>query len=96
VAPTALVFVLLATSCARQDAADAASCEKMRDHVIDLRLADASHVDREAHRRALTHALGENFVSTCKSAMTGAQVRCVLGAADSKAADACVSSRSPK
>jgi len=72
--------------------ATASACERARERLIDLRLADASEVDREAHRDAMKRALGDSFVSGCTSSMTTAQVRCVLSAADSVSAATCVPS----
>ncbi|MEO8550092.1 MAG: hypothetical protein ABI678_08960 [Kofleriaceae bacterium] len=41
-------------------------CEQLREHLIDLRLADASpKVDKDAHRAAMRGAFGETFFSTC-------------------------------
>jgi hypothetical protein len=66
------------------------ACERARDRVVDLRLADATGVDREAHRAAMQRALGESFVESCKLSMTASQVRCVINATDSASANRCV------
>lgn len=68
-----------------------ARCEKLRDHVVDLRLADATGVDTNAHRVAMLHALGDDFVASC-SKLARRQVDCALDARDSAAAAACSSS----
>lgn len=63
-------------------------CERVRDHLIDLRLAAATNVNVEAHRKAMQGALGEGFMSSCQT-MSDVQTRCVLDATDSESAVAC-------
>jgi hypothetical protein len=41
---------------------DTGACARLRDHVVDLRVAGLRD-DREAHRQALHQALGERFVA---------------------------------
>ena len=67
-------------------------CERVRDHLVDLRLADATGVDRAAHKEAMQRALGAAFIDHCSNAMTTAQIDCVLDGADSSTAAACGSS----
>ena len=91
-----LAACLLASSCASSSARDEESadpptrCERMRDHLVEIRLADAAGVDRAAHREALRNALGAEFMSAC-GAMTIMRVDCVLDAEDSSALAACTS-----
>ncbi len=41
-------------------------CEKLREHLIDMRLAEASpKVDKEAHRLAMRGAFGDSFFASC-------------------------------
>ena len=72
------------------------SCERMRDHLIELRLADATEGNRDAHRVAMKRALGDEFVETCKRSTSASQRRCVFGAADAHAVTKCASSASMK
>jgi hypothetical protein len=65
------------------------ACERMRDHVIDLRLAGATGVDRAAHREALRSALGADFLDRCEQSMTSRQIDCVVFALDEETAAAC-------
>jgi hypothetical protein len=60
--------------------------------VIDLRLAsaaNAANVDVAAHRKAMQQALGSEFLASCTTKMTDAQVDCALGATDAAAVAAC-------
>jgi hypothetical protein len=43
----------------------------------------------EAHRRALSHALGDDLVSSCETTFSRRQIDCVLAATDSTAAAGC-------
>ncbi len=71
--------------------ASASRCERLRDHLVELRLATATKLgdEREQHRAALTQALGPQFVDACTTTTTEAQVTCALAAADSQAAADC-------
>jgi hypothetical protein len=73
----------------------ATRCEEVRSHLVDLQLADvaAPEVDREAHRAAMTAALGEQFLTSCADSFRASQIDCVLGAADPRSATACVATR---
>jgi hypothetical protein len=64
-------------------------CESLRDHLVDLRVANASSLDREAHRAAMVKALGDSFVADCQSKLGAAEVHCALHAPDMTAAAAC-------
>lgn len=67
-------------------------CERLRDHVVELRLADINPetgVDREAHRKAMTQALGDDFIAGCKTKLSEPQLDCALAAADPASAAAC-------
>jgi hypothetical protein len=43
----------------------------------------------EAHRRALSQALGNDFVSSCEATLSPHQIDCALAATDSSAAARC-------
>jgi hypothetical protein len=68
---------------------DRAHCTKLRDHLVDLRLQDATGVDRAAHRQAMKQALGDNFIASCTDRMTASQLTCGLVAKDLGAATSC-------
>jgi hypothetical protein len=91
----ATLLVGLAACGGDDETVEAAPCEQMRDHLIDLQLADANSVDREAHREILKRSLGESFVSSCESSMSASQVGCVLRSDDSEAASACMTAGEP-
>ena len=88
------VWILVLSACASEgnQPPEASRCVKLRDHLVDLQVADihvATGIDREAHRRALASALGDDFTSTCAGTLTEAQVDCALDARDASAAAAC-------
>jgi len=94
--PLALAFlVVLGCSGGEDDGLESVdesvtACERMRDHLVDLRLVGASGVDRAAHREAMRSALGAEFVERCQHSMTPRQIDCVVFALDNEAATACV------
>lgn len=63
-------------------------CEQLREHMIDLRLADAMRVDKDAHREALRGALGASFIVGCEK-LSDESLACALAAPDSASAAAC-------
>ncbi len=64
-------------------------CERVRDRVVELRLADATNVDHDAHRTAMRAALGPEFIKRCEAEMSDVQIRCVLDAPDHSAVSGC-------
>jgi hypothetical protein len=70
--------------------AEQTACERLRDHLVELRLADASGVDLAAHREAMRSALGEGFIAGCQS-MPEQQIECALDAPDLETAASCTS-----
>jgi predicted choloylglycine hydrolase len=66
-------------------------CERLRDHLVELRLASATNLgnDREQHRAALTQAVGAQLLETCTKTTTKAQLDCALAARDAQAATDC-------
>lgn len=65
---------------------------RLRDHLVDLELATAMGVDRDAHRKAMQRALGDGFVSSCEARLSETDVACALRARDSAAVAACSTS----
>ena len=86
-----LVLALGAANGCSGGAADAertaTACERLRDHVIDLRVAEV-HQDRDAHRAALRRAMGRGFVSTCMD-QSDAHIDCEMKATTIDALRAC-------
>ncbi len=64
-------------------------CDRLRDHMVDVHLADASMVNKEAHRNVLQRALGDDFVARCEAQLSLRQVECALKATSSSALAAC-------
>jgi hypothetical protein len=64
-------------------------CERMRDHLVDLRLADATGIDREGSRALMRSALGDDFIDSCARTLTTEQIECALRAASAELAAAC-------
>jgi hypothetical protein len=85
-----LAQFLLVTACASAPEESVEQrCERLRDHVIERQLADASAIDRTKHAKAMRTALGSTFITRCASELTEAQRQCVLGAQDSFAINNC-------
>ncbi len=68
---------------------DRVKCESLRDHIVELRLAQATNVDRASHRAAMRKALGDTFVTDCQTKLGASEVDCALNATDTAAAVAC-------
>lgn len=89
----AVVTLLLEVGCSAQlhdsDTADLVLCTTLRDHLVELRLAQATGIDLAAHREALIHALGTGFLDSCTATLTAQQARCASSAASLAAAEAC-------
>ena len=83
-----LSFILLAFSNCEETRAK--QCEKLREHLVDLRAAQTEGIDEAAHREALKEALGgDRFVASCASTLTDEELDCALRAQDQTAAAAC-------
>ena len=62
------------------------ACARMRDHFIELRLADFATakdsndrpIDLSGQRKALRNALGSNFIDDCADHMTRRQLACAI------------------
>ena len=88
-----IALVLLVGACADQEIVDRAGCTRLRDHVVDLRVADAAGElggDVAQHRRAMNQALGEDFVANCVQAMSYQQLECSLKLTDLADSERCV------
>jgi len=70
------------------DPARATPCERLREHLVDLRLAGVESIDREAHREAHIVAMGNDFLAACATLPQSA-VACATEATDSASAAAC-------
>lgn len=89
-----VALILLLSSCGGADEEESAGseCERVRDRLIQLKLADASGVDEQAHRNAMKTALGDDFLEQCNTALSSAERDCVLNATDAATAQACAAS----
>lgn len=84
-----MIFIVsIGCASAKDEDAPRRQCERLRDHVIDLRLRSAQAVDKAAHRKVLGKALGEDFISSCLT-LPEERVRCALEARSSSAVAAC-------
>ena len=86
-----IVFALASASCGSGDETEAATarqCEQLRDHLVELRLQDAS-IDGAKHRAAIRQSLGDGFIDTCTAQVTRDQIRCALAASDAPDALEC-------
>jgi hypothetical protein len=79
---------LFVNACASEEESAEQKCQRLRDHVIGLRVQDLPEGDRAAHRTALQQALGERFTDECRT-LTSTQMQCAFGANDVVAAAAC-------
>src|SRR5262249_29946259 len=78
----ALVLVVGCTASHDDDPASRDACERLRSHIIDVRLAGMTEVDVAAHRAAFESSLGDAFIESCGRALTVRQARCALEASD--------------
>lgn len=84
----------VACSAKEPEEAEPDLCERVRDHLIELRLAEAVQVDREAHRVVLRRALGPDFSERCLRSISYEQGICILRALDGNAAAECSAPKS--
>jgi hypothetical protein len=90
-----VVLLLLMACSATDEDSRRVKCERVRDHLVELRLQTASPgVDVSGHRSAMKQALGHTFVDRCEQDLSAAQVTCVLRARDHFAASACTGTAS--
>jgi hypothetical protein len=62
----------------------------LRDHVLDVSLADVAGVDRAQHRTALEASMAD-FVATCSTRLSETQISCGLRAPTSTDLSTCMS-----
>ena len=82
-----ILFMAISIGCSSSDRAK--QCEELREHLVDLALAESTGIDREAHREAMRSSLGDAFVETCTSSLSETQVACGLRASDVSGATNC-------
>ena len=91
--PTAWValLVVLGFGCATSgdEAPSNASCTRVREHVVDLRVADLPVEDRATHRAALLEAQDESFRTRCRE-LSNSQLDCALEARDQASLVSCI------
>lgn len=79
-----VLVVMCAAGCAHDETVDRRSCEKLRDHLIDVRVSTDGKADADApqHREAMKAALGDDFVDNCERTMSVDQLHCAMRATD--------------
>jgi hypothetical protein len=91
----ATLLLALGGGCSSDEESRREQCERVRNHVVSLRLNDLPAVDevgeqtREAHRSALTQALGDEFIGACEARYEKREIECALAARDVAAATTC-------
>ena len=80
---------LWSINCGGRDGSIAAQCERVRDQLVELELS-LDDSNREDHARVMRRAMGNEFLANCARSMTETQRDCILAAADSGAAFACI------
>lgn len=95
------ITALLVAACNGDDESDKAGrteqCERLRDHLIDVRLAGSESlgtIELEKHRAILTTAMGAQFLETCSSTLSDQQIGCLLAAGKSDDLNGCSASSS--
>ncbi len=89
-----LLVLLFVVGCGTEEADDAPGpapvtrCERLREHLVDLRLAGVESIDKEAHRTAHVAAMGSDFLAACAN-LPDASITCALQARDGASAAAC-------
>jgi len=90
------VAALTACAGASDEPSRITQCERYRDHLVDLRFANAEHIDTSAQQAALKQALGDEFLAKCERSLSDSELACALRAIDSRGVLACSStSRQP-
>jgi hypothetical protein len=88
----AIVLALLA-ACSSDEESPREQCERVRNHIVNLRLDDLpsaeSEQTREAHRASLTQALGDEFITNCEQQHKRRAIECALAALDVATATSC-------
>lgn len=77
------------TSSDKSERATAAQCERVRDHLVELRVV-GTQADASAHRDAIKDALGTRFTDECVATVDRGQIDCSLAAKDATSALSCI------
>jgi hypothetical protein len=96
-----IAAIFLATGCSSSDdfEVDRTRCTQLRDHLVELRLADATAISASElaqHRAAMKSALGDRFVGECQASLSKAELRCSLSAKTLSSANDCSTRSSSK
>ena len=85
------VWVIAVAACAGagDEPSRTEQCERLREHLIDLRVANTGDIDVRAHRAAMEQALGTEFLTTCERSVSDRELACGLRAIDAQGALAC-------
>ena len=76
--PVSLLFVVALGACQTDGSdPDAPPCERLREHLIDLRLDRSSTSNQDEYREVMRRALGADFMQSC-ARLSSAQLRCAL------------------
>jgi hypothetical protein len=88
-----LIASLLWAACgASEDDNVEARCERLRQHLIDLRVQSLPQQERVAHAAALSNALGTRFTGECKT-MTRSQLDCALASRETADFSSCTATK---
>ena len=85
-----LVLVAIGTGCATGGDSEtkAQRCERLREHLIDVRFGDAPAEGASSRREAMKRAMGNDFIDRCLQ-LEDEQLSCTLAAKDHKAVAGC-------
>ena len=88
-----LLFLAVSAACAAGGDSESKTqrCERLREHLIDVRFGDVPAAGASSRREAMKRAMGTDFVDRCLQ-LDEAQLDCTLTAKDHKAVAACVPS----
>lgn len=89
-----LVLLVACGTCGTDEEQDtpvpSTPCERLRDHLIDLRMADVKGVDVEPHREAMKQSMGTSFLASCAKDLSPSQLGCATASSDLGAAAQCM------
>jgi hypothetical protein len=85
------VLVLTACASGNEREVDPAACERLREHLIDVRF-DGNAERQRVHRAAARDALGDDFVRRCVAETSPERLRCAMTASTVDAVRACSTS----
>jgi hypothetical protein len=86
-----VAFAVTSGACSSNDDEVAMRCDRLRRHVVELRVQTLPKADRAAHAAALDRALGDRFIADCK-AMTAKQRDCALASSETSEFASCTGS----